>query len=276
MTTSGALLIEGPRSYHLAAPMQLVDEGHDKLTAWAAAREHIKIRPDTAWLMGHFVEADRLNENGYLFGLEDLIQAHPTVVHRPLNMGHHEHHNIGTFVATELLFPANVPASADGVMDKPYVEALASMWKNVYVAEHLAIVGAQRLGASYFSMEAVPASLTCLFTENGVECGQTFPFDGLWSPTYCQHMQDDLRSPKKLNDPRFIGGAVIIPPLKPGWRQADLAEVAANELVRRHGEQAEAIYAHMASESGHLDDDVLEQMMVELLRAVFPGEPAQA
>lgn len=274
---NNALLIEGRKSYHLATTCSLVGEDTDKATAWAGAKSHITIRPDTAWLMGNFVEADRPNQNGHLFGLDDLPGAHPSVVHRPLNMGHHDHYNVGTFVATELIFPTgadpDAPATAAGTMDHPYVEALAAMWKNLYPTEYLAILGAHRMGASYFSMEAMPESLTCMETDGGVECGKTFPFEGLFSDTYCAHMTD-MRSKKKLNKPRYIGGAVIIPPMRPGWRNADMAEVAAGELVRRHEDEAEAIYQHMAASSSHLADDVIEQMMVELLATVFPAPRA--
>lgn len=269
------LLIEGRRSFHLASTCAMVGEDNDQVTAWAAAKDHITIRPDASWLMGHFVEADRPNQNGHLFGLEDLAAAHASVVHRPLNMGHRELYNVGTFVATELLFPTAAPdgtPAAAAVMDHPYVEALAQLWKNRYPTEHMAILTAARMGASFFSMEAVPESMTCLESPGGTECGETFAFKGLYHEDYCAHMED-MRSKKRLNKPRYIGGAVIIPPVRPGWRNAEMSEVAAfeAELVRRHASEADAIFAHMHATAGHLSDGILEQMMVELLATAFPA-----
>lgn len=270
--TAAALLVEGKDSFHLASPFEIVGDNDDRVVAWEGAREHIMARPDTAWLLGNFVEADRPNQNGHLFGLEDLPAAHPTVRHRPLNMGHRRLYNVGTFVASELLFPAAAPdgqpAAAADVMDHPWVKALAALWKDLYPLEHLAVTEAQRMGASYFSMEAWPQSMTCLETDGGTECGLTFPFRGLVSETYCAHMQD-ARSRKRLNKPRYMGGAVIIPPVQPGWRQAEMGEMAA-ALVRQHPTEADAIYAHMAASMAHLSStSVLEQMMHELLAVAF-------
>jgi hypothetical protein len=86
----------------------------------------------------------------------------------------------------------------------------------------------------------VPKSLTCA----GV-CGQEFAYDGRHSPTYCAHL-NEAGAKRRLNNPNFTGGALIVPPVRPGWNRADITQLSA--LMAEHAGEAERIYEEVKTE----------------------------
>lgn len=286
------IIVEGPRSFHVAQPAEGLIEDREMAADAGWATAHMDTRPDFAWVLGRFVEADQPNENGHIFGLEDLQRVHDSVVSTPLNMLHRAHHVVGAFTATRIVEPTAapvvprvsttiaVPPSAqaswttnqtltdtptlpltdrsDGRVANPHVEALAAFWRWVFPEEYAAVRGAFDAGAAYFSMEAVPSSLSC------PACGGTFAYAGARSEVYCAHLNAH-RSPKVLNDPHFVGGAMIIPPTRPGWRKADITELAA--LIEANEDRANELYDQVAAASPQLDPAEWEGLMSVLLAA---------
>lgn len=269
---TGAVVIEGTRGFHIAGPLVLVEE--NKEIAWAGAKEWIKIRDDIGWVMGNYVNADPAgNRNGHIFDVDHLARQHPTVVNTPLNMGHQAEYIIGHYVASEMLYPVGgvVPAGAAAgePLQHPWIETLAAFYRGIFSDEFDLVKDFHRRGMAWQSMECLPESLTCRAAEG---CGKTFAYDGVQSGTYCAHINEP-RSLKQLNDPHYVGGAIVIPPLRPGWRRADVTEVA--NLVARNLE-VENLYEQMVRICGDAvpPDSALEQMMNELLIAAYGPEQA--
>lgn len=257
-------VIEGKRSLFIATPAQLVEE--DKETAWAGAEQLITKRPGFAWCLGNFVSADPAgNQNGHVFGLEDLQTEHATIVNTPLNVGHQGEYIVGAFVGSALVYPTDTEVAGD--LSHPYVEALAAMWKGLFAREYDMIRAAHSVGSLYFSMEAVPRSLICL-TPGG--CGLEYAYDGTQSDTYCAELNAP-RAKKKLNKPYFVGGALVAPPLRPGWRGADITEIST--IIRQHDEEAERLYAEVAAESPHLPAAAVQSLMEQLLAGAYGPVP---
>jgi 2'-5' RNA ligase len=272
--------IEGPDSIYFATPAFLLPE--DRETAWAGAKDHVVARPDLAWIMGNFIQADPLgdgaaaNTNGHSFPLADVVEGHKRIRMTPLNILHQKNHVVGTFVASELIYPPGYDTNAAPVVDGdagppmpfPYVEALAAMWKFHFRDEYKTIKKAHDMGMSWFSMEAVADSVTC---QTQGCCGGTYAYDGVRSKTYCDALNAP-RARKRMNGPYFVGGALVYPPAAPGWKRADLKSVAALQLAEGHPEEAEELYQQVATAEPALSPAEAEVMMAYLLAGAFSDD----
>lgn len=237
-----------------------------RLKAWA--EQHVRQDPDIGWILGNFVEADNYNSNGHFFPLADLESGGTDSVHmKPLNMLHHERYIVGAYSGGKLIYPtegtyakADLAAdlTAEGI-ERPTMEALSAMWRKFFPDEYQLVMKAHKEGTLFYSMEAHPESLLC------PECTNTYPFAGIQHESYCAHLNASRISKKHLNKPRFNAGAIIIPPVQPGWSQAQIRELA--EKIAQDPDGAERLYSHFETEAPHLSSATWEQMMEMVLLA---------
>jgi hypothetical protein len=113
-------------------------------------------------------------------------------------------------------------------------------------------------GELAFSMEAVPEQITC------GQCSKLYDYDGPSSQIYCDHLQQ-RRSRKILHRPHFLAGALIAPPVKPGWRGAHVKEIS--QLLEADTDRADAIYREIAGEMPAASELTKEQILYWLLTA---------
>jgi hypothetical protein len=264
-------------------------EPGDKLQAWA--ERHVRQDPDIRWVLGNYVEANQANSNGHIFPLDDLVTAQATLEAKPLNMMHREHYIVGAFAGAQLLnsdgteynhaearqlaaaaststtvmLPTHPPQhttwnSTNAVLAQaqqpPYVEALAALWHTRFPEEYYNIRRAHADGTLFFSMEAIPEEVSC------PTCAHRAAYAGVEHDTYCTHMQGAV-GPKQLHKPTFNGGAIIIPPVKPGWSRADITAIS--KLVTERPDEADGFYEQAKETAPHLDTTAWEQMMATLL-----------
>lgn len=255
-----SVIVEGERGVYMGAQAWLLED--DRELAWA--ENHIVRNAAYKWVLGKFVEADSPNDNGHLFPLEELRDWQRTVAYAPLNMLHRPHHIVGSFVATEMMYPAG-GAEAAAAGQHPYLEALAAMWRYYFPDEFRAVEEAHRQGSLFLSMECVPSALGCV-TDG---CGKEFAYDGRTSASYCDHLNAP-GSIKRLRQPHFTGGALIIPPTRPGWKKADVTQLSS--LIEEHLKEADAVYAGIAQEFPHLDARQWEGLMATVLEIAYPVE----
>lgn len=239
--------IEGKHGFYLGAQAYILD--NSKEVAWA--EKHVIHNPAHKWILGKFVEADRANNNRQYFSLDGLRMAQPTIAHAPMNMNH-SGRMVGAFVATDFVYPTEEASAGFN----PYIEALAVFWSAHFPAEWQKIEEAHAEGNLFYSMECVPSHMKCS-GENG--CGAEFEYAGRQSPTYCQHLNQGAAD-KVLMNPHFTGGACIVPPVRPGWSNADV-----HSLVAQHAEAAEQIYDQVSQDMDHLGPQEWELLMTELL-----------
>jgi hypothetical protein len=254
------IIVPTDRCVIVGALAALVEDG-DNLKAWA--EHHIRTDPDLRWVLGNYVEADYPNDNGHIFPRADLLNAQATLAGKPLNMMHREHYIVGCFAGAQLhtddgtVIASDATETEDGAWgERPYVEALAGMWHNRFPEEFFQIRKAHSEGALFFSMEAVPETVSC------PSCGHDTPFAGIKSDTYCEHM-NGATGPKRLHNPTFNGGAIIIPPVRPGWQRADVKEIS--KLM--DPTTTESVHAQVAAEAAHLDPAMWEGLMAQLVKA---------
>lgn len=260
------ITISTERGFTIAARAELVEPG-TTMKAWA--ERHVRVDPDLRWILGNFVEANEANSNGHIFPLEDLHAAQHTIAGKPLNMLHRDHYIVGCFAGAQLVTAEGAEinegettyamAAAD-VGQHPYVEAVAGMWHTRFPEEFFDIKRAHSDGSLYFSMEAIPEEVSC------PKCGLKAEFAGLESDTYCDDMQGPV-GPKVLHKPTFNGGAIIIPPVKPGWKRADVRTIS-NYIGESEVERA---YAGLIADASHLDAAHAWETLMEIVAAQAPG-----
>jgi hypothetical protein len=244
------VIYEGARSVSLAGPARIVG-GSDHESAWA--EKHVRVDKTLKWILGNYVMADLPNSNGHIFPLDDLEEyAALTIPDKPLNMLHIPHRIVGHYVATEMLYPIN--ENSDESLGTPHVEALSAFYHYYFEDEWADVQKAHDEGSLFYSMECVPRTLIC--ATDG--CGQEFDYLGRQSDTYCEHLQGET-PPRQLKQPHFLGGALIIPPVRPGWKKADIKELS--KLM----EEAETTYEQVAAAAPHLEPKQWESLMLAIV-----------
>lgn len=277
--------LEGDRSFFLGAQAFLMENDREMAGTWAS--EYVHPNPAYKYILGRFVEADRANNNRQLFSLAGLQIARPTITYAPMNMNHQSRRIVGAFVATDLIYPTqaatagmetcsdcgeiydfamseNCPkcgdaakAASDSQLElNPYIDALGVFWRHYFPQEYAVVEQAHSEGRLYYSMECIPRQIQCA-GDGG--CGDTFEYAGRMSPTYCDHL-NKTTSDKYLIDPHFTAGAVLIPPVQPGWSHAQV-----HSLVAKHSALADRVYEGVASDLAHLGPSDWEAVMHELL-----------
>jgi hypothetical protein len=106
-------------------------------------------------------------------------------------------------------------------------------------------------------MECLPPDISC------PDCSGRYKFMGLQHETYCEHLNASRISAKILHRAHFEAGALIIPPVQPGWSRADITQLS--QILQKHDEEAEALYASISEEAPHLDADTWETLMGEVI-----------
>lgn len=248
------VLVRGANSYFMGARAFLLDE--DKETASDWANEHITYNPAIKWVLGRYAEADNPNSNRQAWSLEDLRLARSSVNHAPMNLLHQPKNIVGAFTASEMIYPTDA-ASEDGEPANPYIETLGAFWRYYFPNELAVVQAAHDEGSLFFSMECVADTVT--FKLDGAE--ETFPYKGPQDASYGDW--NGQPAERWLNKPHFIGGALIIPPARPGWNKAEIKSIA--QYVETHAEMAEQIYTDVADQAPHLDGDAVERITNELL-----------
>jgi hypothetical protein len=219
-----------------------------------------------AYLVGKYVEAGKPNQNNHYWSFADLKASQDTIRYSPLNMLHVPHKVVGSFIDTEMVYPTGeAEAKAqDYQYLNPYVEALAVMYRYYFPSIMPDIRAAHEEGSLFISMECVAETVSCI---GPMGCEATFEFAGVRSDTYCAHINSGA-SVTALNKPHFLGGALIIPPVRPGWQGANVDDLLAagltdhKELVSCH---AQGIYESLQQELPHLDAAQWEYMMAAIL-----------
>jgi hypothetical protein len=267
------IVVSTPTGFITGGRASLIDNA-GPLKAWA--ERHVRRDPDIRWIQGNYVEADAPNSNGHIFPLAELEVAQHTLAGKPLNMLHAPQYVLGCFAGAQLVdaqgkdwkpttdepsamfvlpgvgVATAVNTNTTVAMANPYVEAVAGLWHSRFPEEYFEIERAHKEGSLFFSMEAIPEEVSC------PTCGVKAAFSGFESDDYCADMQGPT-GPKVLHKPVFSGGAIIIPPVRPGWDRADIRTIA-----QAH-ERAEEVHAAVAAELPELGSQEWEQIMAGLI-----------
>lgn len=168
-------------------------------------------------LSGRLVEAEKANENGAFWTQGDLEFGMPSIALGPLNWLHDERRVVGVLTDARMV---NREAAA-AVSLGPHVISDALMWKWLAPREAAAVEHFSEQRQAYYSMECVSREIACV-GENG--CGATMDYLDAQNKTEkaCEHVKEHS-SARRFVNPIFQGAAIIVPPTKPGWSNADLS-----------------------------------------------------
>jgi hypothetical protein len=175
------------------------------------------------WMHGRFVGAEVPNRNGALWSAGDLEMAKGSVVNGPLNWLHDARYVIGTLAKADYVDPrpALTGRSGQGVQRaatvEPHITATAAIWKWIYPDEAYVVQQASDQEMLWYSMECISKEVSCV-GEGG--CGNTTTYAAYMSGAACEHVRQRA-SVRRFVNPVFLGGAVIVPPTRPGWAEAD-------------------------------------------------------
>lgn len=213
-------VVEGPKTIQIATNAMIVEEGRD--CAWA--ERNVTHNPAYKWILGKYVEADNANSNMQYWSLDGLRAAHASIRNSPLNLLHKPKYIVGSYVDTELVYPVD-GADGDEVehVANPFIEALAVYWKYYFPEEFVEVEQAHDRGELFFSMECVSDTITEVFPDGTV--GETFSYRGPSDPSYSEAI-NKRECARRFDNPHFLGGALIIPPTRPGWKQAEVKEIS--------------------------------------------------
>lgn len=248
------MFFEGHNRIYIAGAATILGEQREGMevatSEWAS--KHIIPNEANSYILGRFVEADRANNNKQYFKMGDLMLAQPTIAYSPMNLNH-QSSPIGAYIASEFQYPKD-----EG--ENPYIEALSTFWKHYFPEPWAIVQQAWAEGSLFYSMEAVPKSLS---TIGGSDDTAEYAYEGRTSENYPEEINERSCEAIVLNNPHFVGGALIVPPAKPGWSNADIKAVS--KFVHEQWETAEAIYAGVEEMAPHLDPQTWELMMGELI-----------
>lgn len=202
-----------------------------------------KANPFIKWIVGDFVEADNPNSNTQFWTKDDLAIGEYSIKYSPLNMLHKQQTPVGFFASTQNIDLDHTDADGAANQGTAKIEALAGMWSHVFPFESALVDQADEAGQLFYSMECRGSHLHCA-GPNG--CDQTFKY--MATETHCPHLME-RSSIRHIVNPIFRGGALIIPPTRPGWQgaSASVFEDAVREEAARYAEMTEESFRQAAS-----------------------------
>ena len=242
---------------------ELADLASEAVADWAIEKSN----PFVMWIAGDFVEADNPNQNTQFWTAGDLELAEYTIRYAPLNMVHKFQTPVGFYAATQTVKLERDAASEDaepqGTMK---IQALSGLWTHIFPFEAAQAEAANDEGLLFYSMECRGTHLTCGTDEaRGLKgCGETFEYMAV--DTHCDHLQE-RSSVRHIVNPTFRGGALIVPPVKPGWKNASasILEESVLQEAAAYAEQTETLYNMVNATGRDLSPSAWEHLMAQVV-----------
>lgn len=165
--------------------------------------------------------------------------------------------------------PAAAPAVAGSVSDaaaaahgSAKIEALAGMWSHVFPFEAALVDQADEMGSLFYSMECRGSHVHCAGPDG---CDQSFEY--MATDTHCQHLKE-RSSVRHIVNPTFRGGALIIPPTRPGWKDASASvyqDSAVREMAEKYAEMSESSFNQINEAGSELSPSQWESLMGQIV-----------
>lgn len=201
--------------FYATSRAYIVEEPRDIPREMAADFDWEPTNQSFIWVAGRYVQANNTNKNGHFWTFDDLAAGEASVKHTPVNALHEWDKPIGTVVQTKMI---EREAASDG-QKYPEIQALSVVWGGNFPELANLIKKSHSDGDLFYSMECVAEEKQCL------SCERVFPFAATAMDT-CEHLSADTQAPRRFINPTFLGAALIFPPEKPAWPDAEITEVA--------------------------------------------------
>lgn len=269
------LVLDKGHSTYLVNAARLVRKGDDVAdlaaqttdTSWTIDDSN----PFIQWIAGDFVEGDNANANTQFWTAGDLELAEYTIRYAPLNMVHKFRQPIGFYAATKTVkldreeagLTLVKPEEAKGSMK---IQALSGLWSHIFPFEAAQVEAADDENLLFYSMECRGSHITCGTDEAKglVGCGQQFEY--MQVDTHCEHLLE-RSSVRHIENPVFRGGAIIVPPVRPGWKNAHagVLQESVMQEAAAFAEQNEKAYNQLTSDGVDISASAWETLMAQLV-----------
>lgn len=219
----------------------------------SALRESAGANPLYLNISGRFVGAEKANRNGALWTTGDLEMGLPTVTHGPLNWLHEERHIVGVLAKSELITPKVEKAA----VSEPYISVDSAVWKWIYPQESAVIEMASEQSSLWYSMECISEKIHC----TDEECGGVYGYFEVMraADEVCDHVKLKQVA-RRFENPTFLGGAVIVPPVRPGWADANAS------VMKQAASFAEKAWDQAGVEGTGLEAATWDRLMAQVIR----------
>lgn len=264
------LLIERNNRLFLANTARVVRSQEDVTQDFAAAAnwdfEPKNGSPFIKWIAGDFVEADNPNSNKQFWTKDDLAMGEYSIKYAPLNMLHKQRQPVGFFASTRTIDLSSDDKAKSSVFDmatkgSAKIEALSGLWSHIFPFESALVDQADEAGSLFYSMEVRGTHVHCA---GPTGCDKSF--DYMAPEDHCSHIKE-RSSIRHIVNPTFRGGALIIPPVKPGWASAHASvyEQAIRDEASRYAELTEQAYLQVNQNGSEVTPAAWEHLMATVV-----------
>jgi hypothetical protein len=242
-----------------------VIRAHDEVSTDLAAATNFEIEksnPFLKWIVGDFVEADNPNTNTQFWTKDDLALGEYSIKYSPLNMLHKQTTPVGFFLSTRTIDLNGAAGRDSAAQGTAKIEALSAMWSHVFPFEAALVDQADEMGSLFYSMECRGTHVHCA-GPNG--CDQSFDYMDV--ENHCAHLKE-RSSVRHIVNPTFRGGALIIPPTKPGWKNASarvMEDAQIREQAAKYAELTEVSFNQANAGGADLSVAAWEQLMGQIV-----------
>lgn len=229
--------------------------------------------PFVKWIAGDFVEADNANQNTQFWTAADLEMGEYSIRYAPLNMIHRYRDPVGFFASTKQVKLEREVAAAGDSQGTMKIQALSGMWTHLFPMEASAVDAANDASLLFYSMECRGTHLRCETDESKGLAGCGEEFDYMSVATHCEHLKD-RSSVRHIVNPTFRGGALIVPPVRPGWSNASAGVIsdAVMQEAAAYAEAHEAAYASLEKDGADLSASQWEMLMAQVYLYAMAGQ----
>lgn len=261
------IVLETGKGLYFTGQAALAKSEQDVSAEFSAATGGWQIEdanPYIQWITGDFVEADNANTNKQFWTKGDLELADYSIRYAPLNMVHKFRNPVGFYAATrtiDLVREDDEAKDDEEPQGSMKIEALSGLWSHIFPFESALVEQADEKGLLFYSMECRGTHLTCA---GDAGCGETFEY--MKTDDHCEHLKDRA-SIRHIVNPTFRGGALIVPPVKPGWgkAKASIYSEAVVEQAKKFAEQNEQQYTALNADGAGITASAWEMLMSQVM-----------
>lgn len=234
-------------AYIVESPEQLPRE-------LAAEYDRTEMNPSFLWVAGRYVQANNVNRNGQYWTYDDLQKGEKSIRYTPMNALHRYDKPIGTIVETKIVHREDRVEASDRLL--PEIQALGVMWAANFPELATLVRKAHADKQLWWSMECVAETKQCL------TCEQVFPYRAQAHET-CKHLAASPVAPRRFINPTFLGGALIFPPDRPGWKDANITDVdMAMRLTAEYASRSEGDMTWLSQLEDPKDWETVMELLV--------------
>jgi len=128
------------------------------------------------------------------------------------------------------LIPSDWKNEKSAATADPHIVAASAIWRWIYPDEAWVVQQASEADKLWYSMECISEQVACVGEGS---CGTEVAYANYMQGEGCQHMQERSTT-RHFKNPTFLGGAVIVPPVRPGWADADASVMSEAAALAEH------------------------------------------